>query len=137
VIFAGIYREIKADKRFRFVIIGGVNTFFGFVLFTGFYALFHKNTHYLFIFLISQIWAVIFSHFTQRNYVWESDKRYFSELAKFSTSYGIVSFLNIILLATAVELLDFPVLISQYLIGFCLTISSYFIQKYFVFRNIS
>jgi putative flippase GtrA len=98
---------------------------------------FKNQLSYLVIFLISQLIAVAFSHFTQRHYVWRSTKKYKNELVKFSASYVVVSILNLVLLAIAVDLLAWSVLFSQYSIGLALIVGNYFSQKYWVFRNSS
>ena len=123
------------DERVRYLFIGGINTGFGFIVFTGMYLALQNLMNYILIFLISQFLAVLFSHFTQRRYVWRSKNVYRIELAKFATSYTFVSLINLALLALAVDVLHLPVLISQYLIGFALVLGNYFSQKHWVFRR--
>jgi len=125
------------DERVRYLLVGGVNTMFGFILFTVTYLVFSNQLSYLVIFLISQFVAVAFSHFTQRHYVWRSTKEYKNELVKFSASYVLVSILNLVLLAIAVDLFAWSVLVSQYSIGIVLILGNYFTQKHWVFRNSS
>ncbi len=123
-----------ADERVRYLIFGALNTAFGFLLFTGLYFLLVEKVHYIAIFIITQAIAVIFSHFTQRNFVWKSKKSYKKELAKFGTTYLLASIANVMLLVTAVEYLEFSALYSQYAIGFAIIMATYFSQKYWVFR---
>lgn len=123
------------SERVRYLFVGGINTAFGFVLFTGMYLVFQSRLNYILIFLISQLLAVLFSHFMQRKYVWHSVNSYRNELTKFATSYVVVSLANLALLAVAVDLMSLPVLISQYVIGLALVLGNYFSQKHWVFRK--
>jgi len=124
-----------SDERVKYLLVGVVNTAFGISLFTAFYFLFLGKIHYILILAITQIFAVTFSHFTQRNFVWHSKKHYVKELAKFGTTYLVASFANILLLTVAVEYLEFPTLYSQYAIGFALIVTTYFSQKRWVFQK--
>jgi len=128
-------RKLLSDQRSRYLIIGGINTAFGFALFTGVYLMFENEFNYLAIFISCQIIAVLFSHSMQRKFVWKSEVAYHVELFKFSTTYFVLSVINILLLAIAKERLNFPVLYSQYTIGFFLILSTYFIQKHWVFKS--
>jgi putative flippase GtrA len=124
-----------ADERVRYLLFGALNTAFGFSLFTGLYFLLVEKVHYIFIFIITQIIAVTFSHFTQRKFVWKSKKSYRNELAKFGTTYLLASIANILLLAVAVEYLEFSTLYSQYTIGVAIIMATYLFQKHWVFRT--
>lgn len=127
-------RELLTDQRSRYLIVGGVNTVFGFALFTGVFLLFENKFNYLTIFVFCQVVAVLFSHSMQRRFVWRTEVGYLVELFKFSASYFFISVINILLLAVAKERLNFPVLYSQYTIGFSLILAMYFIQKTWVFK---
>ncbi len=124
-----------ADERVRYLLVGVFNTLFGFLLFTGLYFLLFERIHYINVLLITQIIAVVFSHFMQRKFVWQSAKSYAKELAKFGATYLVASIANILLLTAAVEYLEFSTLYSQYAIGFALIVTTYFFQKHWVFRN--
>ena len=90
---------------------------------------------YLLILLLSQGLAVLFSHFTQRKFVWRSNNSYLLELGKFGSSYLLITAVNVVSLSVAVEYFDLPVLPSQYTIGAVLILSSYLIQKRLVFAK--
>ncbi len=126
-------RRILSDQRSRYLIVGGVNTAFGFALFTVLYLTLKGYFSYLIIFVFSQIIAVVFSHFTQRRFVWDSETSYRFELFKFAATYLFISTLNLVLLAAAINFMHFPVLQSQYLIGILLITISFFLQRRFVF----
>ena len=128
-------RQKWEDKRLRYLIVGGVNTVFGFSLFTGLYLLLQNIAHYIFIFALTQSIAISFSHYTQRRFVWHSSETYINELGKFATVYITASGANVVLLIIAVEFLELSTLLSQYVIGFILILSTYFSQKLWVFQK--
>ena len=128
-------RNLLEDVRTKFVAVGVVNTLAGFGIFTVFYFVLNEKLSYLLILIISQIFAVIFSHSTQRKLVWKSKKPFLPELAKFGSSYVLITFVNIVLLSLAVESLELTVLFSQYVIGAILVLSMYFIQKKWIFAK--
>jgi putative flippase GtrA len=121
------------DVRSKFVLIGILNTLFGFAIFTLLYMILREKITYMAILLMSQIVAVMFSHSTQRILVWKSGSEYFPELAKFASSYLLITVVNLFLLRIAVDFLDFPVLISQYTIGALLVVAMFLIQKKWIF----
>lgn len=124
-----------ADERVRYLFVGAMNTLFGFSLFTALFFSLSKFLHYIWIYILTQVIAVIFSHFTQRHYVWHSAEDYLLELSRFAATYVVVSIANIALLTTAVEVLDLSALTSQYVIGILLILSTFFFQKYWVFKK--
>ena len=124
-----------ADERVRYILVGAINTAFGFLMFTGLYYSLNEVMNYIFIIAITQVIAITFSHFMQRRFVWRTKNRYSKELAKFASTYFSLSLVNIALLSFAVEYLELPTLSSQYVIGFLLIIVTFFFQKYWIFRN--
>jgi putative flippase GtrA len=128
-------RIFLQDVRTKFVAVGVVNTLAGFAIFTVFYFVLNKQLSYLIILLMSQIFATIFSHSTQRQLVWKSNKPYLRELVKFGSSYVFISLINIVLLKFAVESLELPVLFSQYTIGAMLILLMYYVQKRWIFAK--
>lgn len=124
-----------ADERVRYILVGAINTLFGFLLFTGLYYLLIETLNYIGIFVLTQVIAITFSHFMQRNFVWRTKNRYSKELVKFASTYVTLSAVNIVLLAFAVEYVKLPTLSSQYAIGFLLIIVTFFFQKYWIFKK--
>jgi putative flippase GtrA len=115
--------------------VGGLNTVFGIALYTSFYLLLKDFYSPVLILLFTQFFAVLFSHFTQRKFVWHSSSNYTRELIKFSQAYTFLVVINIILLHLATEVWKFSALISQYLIGVSLIALNYIFQKQFIFKK--
>ena len=130
-----VFAAKVSDERARYVVVGAINTVFGFSLFTVVYLLFKDRISYIAIFIFCQTAGVIFSHSTQRNFVWYSETLYRKEVTKFAFTYLVISILNIVLLAVAVDTFKLDVLASQYAIALGLLCLTYLVQKRWVFRR--
>jgi putative flippase GtrA len=124
-----------ADERVRYILVGAVNTLFGFLFFVGSYLLLKDYAHYLVIFLFVQVVAVTFSHFMQRKIVWKSNAVYFPELMRFSLTYVFAAILNVGLLWLSQEFFSQTVLLSQFIIGTLLIPVMFLFQKYWTFHS--
>lgn len=128
-------RELLTDQRSRYLIIGAINTLFGFAFFTLTYFLVDGKAHYLVIFIFSQMVSIAFSHFTQRKFVWYSNSNYRLELTRFASAYLIATSFNIILLTASQEILRTPLVPSQFVIGIGIIFLMYFVQKHWTFSK--
>jgi putative flippase GtrA len=115
-------------KFFRFIIVGIINTIFGYSLFA---LLIYLKFHYSIAVLISTIIGVLFNFKTTGRIVFKNDKSHL--LFKFILVYVFTYFLNIGL----IKLLTYTKF-SMYLIGaICIvpmSVISFFLNKVFVFR---
>jgi len=115
-------------KFFRFIIVGIINTIFGYSLFA---LLIYLKFHYSIAVLISTIIGVLFNFKTTGRIVFKNDKNHL--LFKFILVYVFTYFLNIGL----IKLLTYTKL-SMYLIGaICIvpmSVISFLLNKVFVFR---
>ena len=127
-------KNLFEDTRARFLLVGFLNTIAGFVIFTALYFVLNDQISYMIIALITHVFAVMFSHSTQRILVWKSNGSYMPELVRFSASYAAIGFVSLVLLRIAVETMMYPVLMSQYAIGITLTLISYVVQKKLIFK---
>jgi putative flippase GtrA len=72
--------------KLRFLVIGGWNTFFGYLCFSVLYLLAADYLHYLIIAIIAHIVNVIQAYVMQRRVVFRSDARIVSEFLRFNAS---------------------------------------------------
>lgn len=96
--------RIWADKKIRFLIIGGLNTIVGFVVFpTLYYLMVDVGFGYMVILLISQLVCTNFSFMTNKSMVFRSGGNYLAEYFKYNTFQFVVLALNLFLLPICVE----------------------------------
>lgn len=122
------------SKTMRYILVGGINTFFGFFLFTAMYLALDEISKFVIV-IVSTVISVVFSHFTQRNFVWRSQKFYLTELLKYGFWNLLTLLANIFFLFVFTDLLGFNTLITQYVIASLLIIAMYFIQKFSIFKE--
>ena len=123
------------DQKLRYLIVGGINTVFGFTFFTLTYLFLEGKLHYVLIFLVSQIVSICFSHYSQRKFVWHSRSNYVSELIRFASAYLVATIFNVILLAASQEIVGAPILLSQFSIGIGIVVIMFFVQKHWTFSK--
>jgi putative flippase GtrA len=127
-----ILSELLRSRGLRYVVVGLWNTIFGFLAFTVLLAALGDRL-YLLALVIAQAAAVVQAHWTQRRFVWRSSAPYLAELVRFSTIYLAVLIANVALLYAAVEWVGTPPLVTQYVIGGGLVLTSYFAQRRWAF----
>lgn len=123
------------NVQFRYLIGGIWNSIFGIVLFGILLLLLEDQIGYLGVLTISMPISIIQSHYVQRKFVWSTSSNYKQELMRFSLVYALQYFLNLALLWTAVEFLEFEVFYSQLVIVGFLIVASYLLNKKWTFSR--
>lgn len=113
----------------RFLIVGGVNTLFGYSLFALFLYL---NFHYTIAVLFATVMGVIFNFFTIGNFVFSNNEKQL--IFRFIGVYVVVYLLNIFGL-WFFEQIDFSLYWGGGLLTLPLALVSFFLNKYFVFTS--
>lgn len=115
----------------RFVIVGMVNTAFGYGV--------------IFALMLGAGWSpeasnvtgyavgLAVSYLLHRVFTFRSKGNPFGEAGRFLVVFGIAFGLNLVALSVCVRLLDIPAWISQIIAACVYVVSSYLMQRYFVF----
>ncbi len=127
--------KIFGKTEVRYLIAGIWNSIFGVVLFATLIKYFEDSLGYVIILGISYPISIVQSHYVQRRFVWESSYSYKKELSRFGAVYLFQFATNLMLLSIAVEILGFPVLISQIVIVAILILISFVINKKWTFAG--
>ena len=116
----------QTNRIIRFIILGGVNTIFGFLAFPLIYtALSPLGVHYLISMTLSYMLSISFSYFTISVFVFQSSEKSISEPLKFGSFYAISYAVNAVVLPFCVELLHIPAIWAQAGMVFVIMMSSY------------
>jgi putative flippase GtrA len=126
---------LAGDERFRYLIIGGVNTGFAFLFFAGLLVATRDVLHYLAVLVITHVVTTFTAYLTQRTFVFQVKDRFWGDLPRFWSVYLIGLGLNGALLGVFVEILQLPVLWAQALVTIILAVGTYFAHKYVSFRR--
>jgi putative flippase GtrA len=123
---AGIFRS----ELIRFIVVGVVNTGFGYVLYTLFISV---GMHYSRATLLALIISLIFGYYTQGKLVFRAGSP--GMFLRFLFAWGAIYSVNVAAIATFIAY-GFNSYLSGALSVPITTIFSYLTQKYFVFRQV-
>lgn len=114
-----------------FLIVGGVNTLFGYTIFA---LLIFLGLHYIWAVLISTIVGVVFNFFTTGRIVFKNKK--YSFFLKFTVLYAFLYIVNICLIAL-LNLIHHNLYINGGISMVILAGVSFAFNKYYVFKEIT
>jgi putative flippase GtrA len=124
----GILRRFWSVRFLRFLVVGGVNTLFGYIIYAAFILL---NVHYSLAALFSTILGVIFNFFTTGRIVFNN--RSSNVILRFFGVYAVYYVLNVSLLKLLTTH-GLNSLVSGAITALPLATISYFLNRTFVFR---
>ena len=123
-----------ADRRFRFVLVGGWNTFFGYAVFTGLTLGLHHRLHYVVVLVIGHLLGVSQGFVLHRRFVYRVRGLVRRDFLRFQLMYAGALGANAALLVAFVSA-GLPVLLAQGLIVTMLPVATYFGHLHFSFRR--
>lgn len=93
------------DKKFRFLLVGGINTIWGILSFPLIYVLLESmKFHYLVILTLTYFVNTILSYSTQKKFVFQTHGNIAREFIKFSSLQVVFFFINLVILPIFVEI---------------------------------
>ena len=123
------------DQQFRFLIVGGVNTFVGLSIYPLLYIATRKlGLSYLWLLVPSQIIAISFSYTTYKYFVYKTKGNHVKEYGRFSFFHIVMFMLNLVALPFFVEVCGINPMISQVLFGLFVASTSYLWYEKIAFR---
>lgn len=130
-----LFTRAFADRRFRYLLVGGWNTVFGYAVFTGLTLTLHQRLHYVVILLMGHVLTVSQGFVLHRSVVYRVTGHVLRDFARFQLMYAGALGANAVLLLALVDTAGLPVLVSQALIVTSLPAATYFAHKHFTFRR--
>jgi len=125
----GQVKKIWSIRFVRFLVVGGINTLFGYLVYSGFILL---NIHYALASLISTIIGIIFNFFTTGTIVFRNKNP--KLIIRFFSVYGITYLINLGFLKVFSDLKMNMVLAGGILL-LPMAVLSYFLNRVLVFRT--
>lgn len=119
----------------RYLVAGGYNTVFGFLVFAGLYFLLETQLHYIVIAMIAQVLAITNAFLVYRYLVFRSDGNILHEYLKIYVVYGVTFVLSIVMLALLVELLGLHPVLAQFFVILVTVVVSYLGNSRFTFSS--
>lgn len=127
--FWGIVKKIWAIRFIRFLVVGGINTLFGYFVYTVFILL---KVHYSLALLLGTIIGIIFNFITTGNIVFRNKNPRL--IFRFFLVYGITYLLNLGFLRVFNEL-KMDMVLAGAIPLLPMAIISYFLNRALVFRG--
>lgn len=131
-------RRLFEQERIRFLVVGGVNTVFGYAVFAGLYLAAGQRIGYLGSLYISYVVGVSLAFVLHRRVTFrahETGGNPVLDFVRFASVYVVSLAVNTIGLPLLVELGHLPALGAQAIMVVVTTIISYVGHKYFSFRR--
>lgn len=122
------------SDQLRYLLVGGWNTGFAYVVFTGL-VLGFPNVHYMVVLLATHVIGTVNAFLTYRYLVFRVRGTFFADLGRFVLVYlGAFAF-NLVALPLLVEGADLHVILVQGFVVVVTVVSSYLGHKHFSFRR--
>jgi putative flippase GtrA len=120
-------------EKILFLVVGGWNTLFGYLVWVVLQLLFYPALSYLVTLAISWPFAIANAYICYRYIVFRSRGPILKEIPRFSLVYIVVLFLDLVVLPILLRILPFNVYVCQAMFIFVVVIVSYVGHKYFSF----
>ncbi len=117
------------------MLVGLVNTAFGFGLFAALEVAFGDAISYLYLLVVAHVVSVLEAYLLQRNLVFRVQGHWWRDLARFWSVYLVALCLNLVALPLPVEVLGLPVLPAQALVLLLMTTGTFIAHRTFSFRR--
>lgn len=127
-------RKLLHSEKLRFLLIGGYNTVFLYVLFTASYLALGEQ-HYLLAYVLSYVVALVSGYILQRIIVFRVKGNVLIDFFRYSLVQLTAFLVNLALLPLLVEFFHLNPLVAQGIIIVITVVGSYFAHRYFSFRR--
>lgn len=122
-------------KEVRYVVVGGWNTFFGYLVFALLQLTLGHVIGYVAVLVIAQVIGILSAYLCYRAFVFQVKGNWWLDLVRFSTVYWIVFGFNLVALPLMVSVWGMNVLVAQAIFLVITVIASYFAHNHFSFRR--
>lgn len=128
-------RALLGSEGLRFVLVGGINTVFGFGVFALLQSTLGTVVHYLVVLVVAQVIAVLEAYVLQRYVVFRARGRWWRDLVRFSSVYVVAFLINAAALPLLVEVLHMPVIPAQAVVTAAVALGTFVVHRNFTFRH--
>lgn len=124
-----------SDQRARFILVGVLNTGFGYGVFALLVLTAGGWLHYLLILLVAHVVGVLEAFVLHRRLTFRVHGRVLGDLVRFWSVYLVALAANMVLLPLLVEVGGVPVLLAQAVVLLLTALGSYVAHRSFSFRR--
>jgi putative flippase GtrA len=132
----GIIRVCRTRReQILYLIVGGWNTLFGYLVWAFLQYLLHDYLYYLVILVLAWFPAVLNAYIGYRVVVFRSKGRVWRELPRFSLVYVGTLCISLVGLPILLHILPFSIYVTQALFTAVMVVCSYLAHKFFSFKG--
>ena len=132
----GIINLALRNKKFRFLLVGGINTLWGVVSFPVFYVLLERfGFHYIVILTLAYFFNTVFAYTMQKLFVFRTEGNAFKEFLKFGSLQIAFYLTNVLVLPVFVELFKVQPMIAQTAFALTLAVISFIFHDKVTFKQ--
>lgn len=125
----------KIPQGFRFLLVGGYNTVFGYILFSILYYMMEDSLHYSIILLISSFIGILNNFIVFKIFVFNTKGNWLKECLFTYASYSFIYPVNLLLLFVTTNFFHLSAYFGQGIATVTIPIITYFTLKKFAFKN--
>ena len=123
------------NEKIRYLLVGGYNTAFGYILFVLLLIIFNSRAHYLILLIISHVVSVTNAFLAYKFLVFKTQEPWLPEFFKFNMVYLGTLLINLIALPIMVNLLTIRPIVAQAWFVVITVLISYLGHKRFSFKS--
>ena len=132
---ASIAQRIWHNQKFRYLLVGGYNTAFGYGVFALLWWQLNQELHYIVLLTISHILAVTNAYLGYRHFVFKTQGRWLKEYLRFNLVYLGSFIFNLISLPFIIEHFKIHPLVAQAVILSVTVVINYVVHKRVTFKK--
>lgn len=128
-------RDFLNSRKIRYLLVGGLNTLFGYLVGVGVYKLMSHALDVWVIGIVSNMLAISFSFVTYKLFVFKTAGQWLQEYLKAYSVYGAMAIVGIALLWLYVEVLSLSIWLAQGIVIVSTVALSYIGHSKITFRR--
>lgn len=128
-------QRVNDSRPLRFLIVGGFNTVFSYMLLALLYHLFSERIHYMAIVVFASILNITQAYICHKFFVFKTKGNYIMEYLRYYVVYAVPMILSFIFFPFCIEVVKMNFYLTQALLTFITVIISYFGHKHVSFRT--
>ena len=128
-------RQVLADEKARFLIVGGINTGVGYLIFATLWGIFGSVANYLVIATVAHFIAVAFGFGLYRRFVFSHQGNWIGAFLRYNIGVLGNLGLGLLLMVLLVQGLMLSPLLAQAIAILVIAVSNYLTLKFFSFRR--
>ena len=126
----------KHEKKWRFIMVGGINTLFGLMIYPALYlTLAPLGINYVYVLILSQAIGISFAFVSHKYFVFKTIGNVKKEYSKFLSFHLIYLGLNLVILPYMVTSWKFNPVVAQTLFAVAVIVTSYFWHNRITFNT--